>query len=312
MTESQKVSGPGGARASLIICTKNRISFLRETLSHLLPRIHDSERLLEILIVDNGSSDRTSEMISLLSNKWGKLRYVFCPEAGLSRARNKAISLAAGEILAWTDDDLIVGEHWLENLTGPIDRGEADCVVGRIEIARHLQRDWMEEFHKGMLAENIMPTELKLIGANMAIRRDCFGEGILFDTETGPGALGYMDDTLLGMRLQRSGKRIVYDDEARVEHHFSEDRLTRAFWIRTAGAAGRSTAYVSHHWDHVSINRLGLRILYQRVKLTWHLLKEHLAGRVSPEGIGASEFGIRKTISYLKAMRRLRGKPCRY
>jgi len=312
MTELQNNSRTGSHQASLIICTKNRIGFLRETLSHLLPRLHDAERLLEILVVDNNSTDGTSEMISLLSTRWSKLRYVFCQETGLSRARNKAVSLARGEILVWTDDDIIVADDWMERLLEPIDRGEAECVVGRIEIASHLQRDWMKAFHRGMLAENIKPTELKLIGANMAIRKDCFEKGFLFDTETGPGALGYMDDTLLGIRLQKTGRRIVYCDEAKVTHHFSSDRLQRGFWIRTAKAAGRSTAYVAHHWEHAVFSNLRLRIVHQRCKLGFHLLQSRLAARAQLEGIGEAEFGIRKSISYYEAMRRLRKVPYNY
>jgi glucosyl-dolichyl phosphate glucuronosyltransferase len=312
MTNPQRSSGSSHDRVSLIICSKNRIGFLRETLSHLLPRIHDMERLLEILIVDNGSTDGTSEMISTLSAQWSKIRYVFCPESGLSRARNKAISLAGGEILIWTDDDLIIGADWMENLIHPIDNGEAECVVGRVEIASHLQRSWMQSFHRLWLAENIHPEKPELIGANMAMRRDCFENGILFDPETGPGALGYMDDTLVGMRLRHSGRRILYRDDAKVIHHFGEDRLQRTFWLRTALAAGRSTAYVSHHWDHVMVSRIRLRILYQRLKLTGHLLKNRLAGKADREGIGATEFGIRKTLSYFKAMRSLRNVPAKY
>jgi glycosyltransferase involved in cell wall biosynthesis len=312
MPESLSVSGAGVARVSLIICTKNRIGFLRETLSHLLPRLHDLERLLEVLVVDNDSTDGTSEMLSALSMQWSKLRYVFCREAGLSRARNKAISLAEGEILIWTDDDLIIGENWMERLLEPIDRGEAECVVGRIEIAAHLRRDWMKPFHRLWLAENIHPLKPQLIGANMAIRKDCFGNGFFFDPATGPGALGYMDDTLLGMRLQKSGKRIAYCDDAKVTHHFGSERLHRSYWIRTAKAAGRSTAYVAHHWEHAVISNLRLRILHQRCKLAVHLLKNSLAGSSQGEGIGESEFGIRKTLSYFVGMRRLRRLPYKY
>jgi glycosyltransferase involved in cell wall biosynthesis len=297
---------------SLIICTRNRISFLRETLLHLLPQVHGNDRLIEILVVDNGSTDGTFQMISSLSFRWTKLRYIFCPESGLSRARNTAISLALGKILLWTDDDLVVGEHWMENLLQPIDQGDAECVVGRVEIAPHLLRSWMQPFHRLWLAENILPKDPQLIGANMAMRKDCFEDGILFDPETGPGSLGYMDDTLLGMRLRKSGRTIIYRDDARVTHHFGIDRLQRSFWIKTARSAGRSTAYVSHHWDHSVIRNIRIRILYQRMKLTGHLLKKRFAGRSDLEGIGEVEFGLRKTLSYLIGMIRLRGIPAKY
>ncbi len=297
---------------SLIICTRNRVLALHQTLEALLPIVHDNHGVLEIMIMDNGSSDQTATIVAEYARLWNKLVYYNEPTKGLSRARNKAVALAKGEILAWTDDDLMVSQEWLPRLIAPIAANVADCVVGRIEIAPQLQREWMKPFHRLWLAENIHPSLPQLIGANMAMRKSCFREGMAFDLETGPGALGYMDDTLLGMRLRQSGKRIVYADEALVIHHFSVERLNRSFWIRTARASGRSTAYISHHWEHGLVCRPRLRLVWQRMKLWLLLLRLHVGGTVSSEGIDEKEFGIRKTIAYLEAMAALREIPFNY
>jgi glycosyltransferase involved in cell wall biosynthesis len=303
---------PEEKKVSLIICTRNRSDSLHRTLESLLPIVHEDDQLLEILVMDNGSTDETSKIVARFSSHWKKVRYCDEPEKGLSRARNQAIHLAKGAILIWTDDDLVVTKEWISNLITPILANEADCVVGRIEIAAHLDREWMQPFHRLWLAENIHPKVPQLIGANMAMSKECFANGILFDTETGPGALGYMDDTLLGMRLRKSGSRIIYRDEARVTHHFHTDRLNRKFWIKTAEKAGRSTAYVSHHWDHAVISRLRFRILFQRMKLAVYCMKNRLAGSPPQEGISEAEFGIRKTIAYFESMYRLRGITYKY
>jgi glycosyltransferase involved in cell wall biosynthesis len=268
----------------------------------LVPVVHENDLLLEILVMDNGSSDQTATTVGEYARCWEKVTYTNESKKGLSHARNKAIELAKGEILAWTDDDLIVTKDWLSNLVAPIIANDADCVVGRVEIAPHLHREWMKPFHRLWLAENINPSEPQLIGANMAIRKSCFDGGVAFDLQTGPGALGYMDDTLLGMRLRKSGKIIVYKDEARVVHNFSEERLHRSFWIRTAIAAGRSTAYVAHHLEHVEISLLWPRLVWQWMKLWILLLSNRCRGAVWSEGIDDKEFGIRKTISYLEGM----------
>jgi glucosyl-dolichyl phosphate glucuronosyltransferase len=278
----------------------------------MLPLVHGNRNLREIIIIDNGSTDGTPELLKSLSIQWSKLRCGVCSARGISNARNQAILMAQGEILVWTDDDLIVNHDWLEKITQPICQGLTDCVVGRIEIASHLRREWMKPFHRVWLAENIHPENPELIGANMAIRKDCFEYGILFDSETGPGALGFMDDTLLGMRLRRAGRRIIYRDDAKVTHDFNEDRLHRKFWLGTALAAGRSTAYVSHHWDHAVVSRIWLRILYQQLKLTGHLIKNRMDGKNDHEGIDSTEFGIRKTLSYYQTMWKLRKVPAKY
>ena len=299
-------------RISLIICTRNRGKSLDLMLELLLAAVHDNDQLLEILVMDNGSSDETATTVVEYARRWGKVVYSNEPNKGLSHARNKAVELAKGEILAWTDDDLVVTKDWLSNLVAPIIANDADCVVGRIEIAPHLHRDWMKPFHRLWLAENINPSVPQLIGANMAMRKNCFERGMAFDPETGPGALGYMDDTLLGLRLRRLGKRIVYNDDARVVHHFSAGRLQRSFWIKTARAAGRSTAYVAHHWEHGVINLLWARLVWQRMKLGVLLLRNHFRGVAGSEGLDEEEFGIRKTIAYLEGMGRLLRVPRKY
>jgi glycosyltransferase involved in cell wall biosynthesis len=299
-------------KVSLIICTRNRVKSLDRMLELLLPIVHDNDQLLEILVMDNGSSDETATTVVEYARRWEKVVYSNEPNKGLSHARNKAVKLAKGEILAWTDDDLVVTKDWLSNLIAPLVANNADCVVGRIEIASHLLRDWMKPFHRLWLAENIDPSVLQLIGANMAMRKNCFESGMAFDPETGPGVLGYMDDTLLGMRLRKLGKRIVYNNDARVIHHFSVERLQRSFWIRTAKAAGRSTAYVNHHWEHGELSLLWPRLVWQKAKLWVLLFYNHCRGIVSSEGIGEQEFGIRKTISYLEGMCDFKKVPFKY
>ena len=299
-------------RVSLIICTRNRGKALDQMLELLLPLVHDNDQLLEILVMDNGSSDQTATTVGEYSRRWGKVVYSNEPNKGLSHARNKAVELAKGEILAWTDDDLVITKDWLSNLVAPIVANDADCVVGRIEIAPHLHRDWMKPFHRQWLAENINPSVPQLIGANMAMRKNCFVGGMAFDPETGPGALGYMDDTLLGMRLRKLGKRIFYNDGARVVHHFSAGRLQRSFWIKTAQAGGRSTAYVAHHCEHGVISLLWARLVWQRMKLGVLLVRTRFRGFAGSEGIDEQEFGIRKTIAYIEGMCSLKGVPFKY
>jgi hypothetical protein len=121
-----------------------------------------------------------------------------------------------------------------------------------------------------------------------------------------------MDDTLLGMRLRKLGKRIVYNDGARVVHHFSAGRLQRSFWIKAARAGGRSTAYVAHHWEHGVISLLWARLVWQRMKLGVLLVRTRFRGFAGSEGIDEQEFGIRKTIAYMEGMRSLKGVPFKY
>ncbi len=291
-------------KASLVICSRNRSQDLEHTLDSMLPSLHDDPSLLEILVVDNGSSDTTREIVERTMTAWPKLRYTSYPVQGLSRARNHGVSIALGDVLVWTDDDVRVDPSWLPNLLHPITSGNCECAVGRVEIAGHLFRDWMTRKHRVWLAENITPAKPCLVGANMAISRRALEATGRFDTSLGAGALGFHEETLLGMKLEKMGMCPAYVHDAVVIHHFHPSRLTRKSWVKTALDAGTSTAHVRHHWDGTREKMIAARITWHGVMLLlWRMI--HPVVFLSKEGIDLREFGRIKTISYLRGMRRM-------
>jgi glucosyl-dolichyl phosphate glucuronosyltransferase len=170
-----------------------------------------------------------------------------------------------GRYLVFTDDDLRFDEHWLVKLLGPLRAGQADAVVGEVRLAPHLARNWMEPIHRAMLAEVRPGNEhQELVGANMAVTRQCFELIGTFDPALGPGALGLSEEVLLERQIRAKGGRIQFVEGAVVEHHFDPKRLERPAWIGHAKASGRSNAYIFHHWEEGSKRFLTLR----RVKKT--------------------------------------------
>ena len=67
------------------------------------------------MVVDNGSSDRTREVVEQRAGD-PRLKYVFEPTIGLSVARNTGARVASAEILAYLDDDAVASPHWLQVL----------------------------------------------------------------------------------------------------------------------------------------------------------------------------------------------------
>ena len=97
---------------SAIICTHNRDNYLGAAIDSLLTQEFTD---FEILVVDNGSGDRTREIVeSKLTNP--HLKYIWEPTIGLSVARNTGARLAQAEILAYLDDDAIASPQWLSVL----------------------------------------------------------------------------------------------------------------------------------------------------------------------------------------------------
>ena len=122
-------------------------------------------------------------------------------------ALNYALPAATGRYLVFTDDDLRFDELWLLKLLAPLRAAQAEAVVGEIRLAPHLTRPWMEPTHRAMLAE-VRPNDERhqLVGANMAISRECFNLVGAFDPALGVGALGSSEEVLLDRQI-RSKRR---------------------------------------------------------------------------------------------------------
>ena len=101
--------------ASIIVCTYNRADSLKETLhalqrQELLTILHE----WEVIVVDNNSNDHTRQVVEDIQRRWSILRYEFEESQGLSFARNHGIACAKGEIILFTDDDVLPEPTWLE------------------------------------------------------------------------------------------------------------------------------------------------------------------------------------------------------
>ncbi len=98
---------------SVIVCTRDRASSLNQfLLSATLLKIPPGT-VWELLIVDNGSTDRTAEIVASFEERL-PVRRLWQPEAGKSNAINLGISQAAGKYIIWADDDVLLGREWLE------------------------------------------------------------------------------------------------------------------------------------------------------------------------------------------------------
>src|SRR5258706_4085304 len=216
---------PADVDVSVIICTRDRCDDLRQMLEHLgRARVPDGWRV-ELLVVDNGSSDDTRAVAETANAPNLERRYVFAPEKGKGYAYNAGLAAARGKALLFTDDDVHVPVDWIERMCAPILDGSADAVQGAIHIAPHLERPWLQGALRTWVAAVESPNEPPegLVGANMALGRAAIDFAGPFDLRLGPGAAGFFDDTLVGWALQRAGKKILYLPDVAVEHNFAPD-----------------------------------------------------------------------------------------
>lgn len=97
---------------SVLICTRNRAAQLKNVLDSLSAMKVPAELSWELVIVDNGSSDNTAQVVEQYSSQL-PARCVREDTPGLSNARNKGVAEARGEYICWTDDDVELDPNWL-------------------------------------------------------------------------------------------------------------------------------------------------------------------------------------------------------
>ena len=113
-------------RVSVVIPVLNGEDMIRECLGSLL-RLDYPVARREILIVDNGSTDRTAEIIREFP-----VRYLREEERGPSKARNLGIVKSQGDIVAFTDVDCVPTRGWLQELVRGFQSAEVGGVAGEI------------------------------------------------------------------------------------------------------------------------------------------------------------------------------------
>src|SRR5437899_184406 len=113
---------------TIAICTFNRADLLPRSLDSVRNQMRTSADL-EIMIVDNGSTDHTRDMVAEVQAEDSRVRYVVEPNAGISHARNRALREARGEYLAFLDDDAWAEHDLRRKLLGTIQflKPEAEC-----------------------------------------------------------------------------------------------------------------------------------------------------------------------------------------
>jgi glycogen(starch) synthase len=208
-------------RLSVVICTYNRAARLAELLGSLRGQTYPE---FEVIVVNGPSSDNTD---AVLANHAGAVRAGACAECNISASRNVGIAMAAGEIVAFIDDDAVPEPSWLEALVAPYGNIDVAGAGGPVEDGRTGERlygvcvttragevAFDRIYSKGLVQPNADPM-LYLPGGNMSFRRDIIVAAGGFDEHY---AYGY-DDVDLCARLIDAGKMLVVVPEAVVSHY---------------------------------------------------------------------------------------------
>lgn len=98
---------------SIIMPTFNRGKTVGKAIKSVLEQTYTN---WEVLVIDNGSTDNTKEIISEICRKEPRIRYYYCKEKGVSKSRNFGIKMAEGSFICFLDDDDLYLKHFLETI----------------------------------------------------------------------------------------------------------------------------------------------------------------------------------------------------
>jgi hypothetical protein len=246
---------------SIIICTYNRAKKIRNTIKSILNTEIPAELKVELIVVNNGSTDDTDNVIKNLENDNTKieLKLIHETKSGKSNALNKALEYVSGDIIVFTDDDVTVDKKWLVEINSACKRyPECNCFGGKIvAIYPPYIPEWLDinnsmKFLKSVFVDRdegnkeVVYSEKTVSktpgGANMFLRKRIIDKIGLFNTELGPtwDYLGFSEDTEYCQRILSCGEKIMYIPSVIVYHPVYEERLTKQYLLKWQYFCGRS------------------------------------------------------------------------
>ncbi|MFQ6137149.1 MAG: glycosyltransferase [Candidatus Hydrothermarchaeales archaeon] len=220
---------------SIIVPVYNAEETVKGCLESLSNQDYDGE--YEVILVDDGSTDKSRQMIERYAEKTQKQIALLTQEhKGPAAARNLGAGRARGDIILFTDSDCVADEDWIVEMIKPLEDEGVVGVQGRYKtkqheiVARFAQYEIEERYERMQKNEFI-----DFIGSySAAYRRDVFlGEGG-FD-ESFPIASG--EDPDLSFRLASKGYKMVFNPDAIVYHNhpdslgeYVKQKFFRARW----------------------------------------------------------------------------------
>jgi glycosyltransferase involved in cell wall biosynthesis len=271
---------------TVAICTWNRADLLDRTLTEMHSLRNPPGVEWELLVVNNHCTDDTDEVIARHSDRL-PIRRLFEERQGHSHARNCAVAAAAGELIIWTDDDVLVDPDWMGRYVESAGRWPEISFFGgpvypwfEVDppgwISRNVHDLW-GPFALLDLGSDVRPLSDKEgpIGANMAFRRDTLKE-VGFSSRFGRvgGELRGSDEVDVITRVRKQGGRGLWVGNAGVRHFVPKARFTLEYlgrWYRCSGKDAVRLGWVEPCPTVLGVPRWVVRVCVAASAASWFL-----------------------------------------
>ncbi len=210
---------------TVIIPTRNRAAKLAATLKCLCQQTLGVQSF-EVVVVDNGSSDHTEEVLLQFEKRFSAWRVVRESTPGAATARNRGVEVSSGKILLFLDDDILADSRLLEEHLKSHHSFLHSCVLGSIRFP------WSNSNHKHSFLEQCLIDHPELLQsfdfpdpenvpflhfytANLSLSGSLFKKVGGFDEAF--TSCGF-EDIDFGYRLNLLGQRLVFNPRASALH----------------------------------------------------------------------------------------------
>lgn len=233
---------------SIVVCTYNRSKLLKNCLEELVTQVRDD---LELIVVDNNSSDDTAEVVKTFGTS---IQYILEKNVGLSHARNTGYKKAQGQFIAYIDDDAIISKGYVDLLISLIQTTKADVYGGPIhpwyDVGCTKPKWWDDTFEIRSWGDNVkflstFEKKRGFSGSNIIINRELLISQKGFRTDLGMSgnkvALG--EDSEFCYRI--SDMIFFYDPNLLVYHYANEKNFNLKYIFYRRFKTGISTSVIT-------------------------------------------------------------------
>lgn len=238
---------------TVIVITYNRADMLARALESLLRQETDGNLAFEILVVDDGSTDRTAALVKQLARTTTQpeLRYVRQDNGGIASARNLGAAKARGAWLAFFDDDQLAAPRWLIELYATAKDQKLYCVGGPVLLQLPPSPPIvLGPKTRGILGEKVVgnlrrKSPKNALGTgNLLVHRSLLEQVGGFDPALRKGS-----DTDFFWKIDRAGASLGIAPKALIYHIIPESRLQPAFLKGVCQRMGAASAHIQMKYE---------------------------------------------------------------
>ena len=267
---------------SIIIPTHNRSNLLQQTVDTLLAQTYPSDRW-ELILVDNNSSDDTARVIAALVARDDHVRGLSEPRKGAHFARNSGALAAKGEILYFTDDDMLAEPDMLERIVEGFETDESVAsVTGKVLpkweteppvwVLKHCRNELLSLIDLGE-ALIVSDDDPGVFSCHQAVKRDVFMRAGGYNPDTNAEVFTGDNETGLNIKIKNLGYRFAYVGRAVTHHMIPASRMTQRYLNSRFADQGFCDSYTQFRAIHPSRIRLMKRMIAHSVLAGFDILR---------------------------------------